>query len=324
MPRPRKHRLDLPERVYFRNGAYYFVHYTGKWQRLDSNYAKAMAAWSELLQHADKLMVMNDVFDKYARLVIPQKAERTQVDNLKELRFLRAFFGQQPVECVLPEHVADYRDSRIAKTRCNRELALLSHVFKYAIEWGAAKTNPVKSITKNKEKPRDRFVEDHEVEAFKEHCPQWLRTYLDLKLQLGLRQRDLLNLVIGQVLPDRVVATLGKTGKRLAILRTSQLDLTLDALPKNSQALFASSSGEAFTSSGFASSWQRAMAKYVASTSSACRFTEHDLRGKVATEIGDPHRAQKLLGHKNIAMTERYIKARQTDVVMPHTKEKSK
>ena len=49
-------------------------------------------------------------------------------------------------------------------------------------------------------------------------------------------------------------------------------------------------------------------------------FHEHDLRGKVATDMDDPVAAQKLLGHKNMGMTEDYIKARQTEVVQPHTR----
>lgn len=48
------------------------------------------------------------------------------------------------------------------------------------------------------------------------------------------------------------------------------------------------------------------------------RFHEHDLRGKVATDMNDPIAAQKLLGHKDMSMTEDYIKARQTEVVQPH------
>ncbi len=51
-------------------------------------------------------------------------------------------------------------------------------------------------------------------------------------------------------------------------------------------------------------------------------ITEHDLRGKVATDMDDPVAAQKLLGHKDMSMTEDFIKARQTEVVKPHTRRK--
>lgn len=52
------------------------------------------------------------------------------------------------------------------------------------------------------------------------------------------------------------------------------------------------------------------------------RFTEHDLRGMVATDMDDAASAQKLLGHKSITMTETYIRARKTDLVEPGKKRK--
>ena len=67
---------------------------------------------------------------------------------------------------------------------------------------------------------------------------------------------------------------------------------------------------------GFASVWQRVMKKFVAAGNE--RFHEHDIRGKVATDIDDPLAAQKLLGHQSIKMTEDYIKQRKADEVMPH------
>lgn len=60
------------------------------------------------------------------------------------------------------------------------------------------------------------------------------------------------------------------------------------------------------------------MVKYV--STGGIRFHEHDLRGKVATDMTDPIKAKELLGHSKIAMTEDYIKQRQTDVVQPATR----
>lgn len=75
-----------------------------------------------------------------------------------------------------------------------------------------------------------------------------------------------------------------------------------------------------YTASGFQSIWKRVMTKFMAA--GGVRFHEHDLRGKVATDMDDPVAAQKLLGHKDMSMTEDYIKARQTEVVKPHTRKK--
>lgn len=57
------------------------------------------------------------------------------------------------------------------------------------------------------------------------------------------------------------------------------------------------------------------MAKHVSAGNE--RFHEHDIRGKVATDLDDPVAAQQLLGHSSIKMTESYIKQRATDVVQP-------
>jgi integrase len=45
------------------------------------------------------------------------------------------------------------------------------------------------------------------------------------------------------------------------------------------------------------------------------RFTEHDIRAKTATD--DPLNAQQRLGHKNRAMTDRYVKVRKIEKVKP-------
>ncbi len=52
MGRPRKSRKDLPPRVYTKHGAYYYVHHSGKWQRLASvgQERKMRVAWANLEQ----------------------------------------------------------------------------------------------------------------------------------------------------------------------------------------------------------------------------------------------------------------------------------
>ena len=70
----------------------------------------------------------------------------------------------------------------------------------------------------------------------------------------------------------------------------------------------------------FQSVWGRVMRKFV--KAGGTRFTEHDIRGKVATDIDAPYQAQKLLAHSSIKMTERYIKQRKKTVIQPHSREK--
>lgn len=320
MGRKRQSRLDLPERVYYHHGAYYFVHASGKWEKLDNDYLKAMARWAELIQLPERAETVGDLLDRYIREVMPHKAPRTQKDNLGEVRYLRSFFGAMGLGAVEPKHVAQYRDSRSAKTRGNREVALLSHAFTKAAEWGLVVTNPCREVKRNKEKPRDRYITDAQLETFKEICPSWLKQYIDVKLQTGLRQQDLLRLARVSSTETHLVVcpmkTKDSTRKRLAICLTPSLISSLNSLPKRGTFYFTTRVGNPYSSSGFGSIWRRLMTKYVSAGHE--RFHEHDIRGKVATDMEDPVAAQKLLGHASIKMTEDYIKQRSTDEVQPH------
>ena len=63
----------------------------------------------------------------------------------------------------------------------------------------------------------------------------------------------------------------------------------------------------------FQSVWGRVMHELIKAGDT--RFTEHNIRGKVATDIDDPYQAQKLLAHSSIKMTEQHIKQRKKTVV---------
>ena len=322
MARPRKDRLDLPECVYYRSRAYYYVT-GGVWTRLGKDYGEAMLAWAELVrQPRGPIVTVSDLLDRYALEVIPTKSERTQKDNRNELRFLRAFFGAMAIKAVRPSHIALYISQREAKVRANREIALLSHAFNKAILWELATTNPC-SVPgmRNSEKPRDRYVEDVEVEHFKEWCPQWLKDYIDLKLLLGLRKQDMLKLEWSSIDANSIWVLTKKTGVKLAIARTPEVNAVLERMSTKSGHLFQSTSGKGFSSEGFDSAWQRAKAKYLSNGGEP--FNEHDLRGKVATDMGNLEAAKNLLGHASITMTEDYVKAKSVRHVQPATRKKS-
>lgn len=324
MGRKRTSRLDLPERVYFHHQAYYYVHRSGKWEKLDTDYVKAMAIWAtRLAEQCTEIVTVGDLLNRYIVEVVPTKAERTQKDNLHEIRYLRAFFGEMPCTGVEAKHVAAYLDARTAKTRGNREVALLSHAFNKAILWGICKYNPC-SVPgmRNREAPRDRYVTDEELAAFRALCPEWMKIYIDLKGLTGLRQQDLLALQWSDITEEGItvcpIKTQTSTRKRILIAMTPELDSLLASLPKSGKHCFTTRLKQSYTSSGFQSIWKRLMTKFI--VVGGVRFHEHDLRGKVATDMNDPIAAQKLLGHKDMSMTEDYIKARQTEVVQPHTR----
>jgi hypothetical protein len=47
---------------------------------------------------------------------------------------IRNVFSDAPIDAVTPQIIAQYRDSRTAKVRANREISLLSHIYNIARE----------------------------------------------------------------------------------------------------------------------------------------------------------------------------------------------
>ena len=81
----------------------------------------------------------------------------------------------------------------------NRVLALVSHLFTKAEEWGyvpAGHPNPARGVQKNKEKARDRWLKESEVrrlmEAVSEELDPYVKAAILLYLLTGLRKNELL------------------------------------------------------------------------------------------------------------------------------------
>lgn len=321
MGRPRKKRKDLPERVYFNHGAYFFVGSDKKWISLGRDYPAAMRAWALLIEKpAEPIVTVNQLLNRYQVDVLPYKGERTQQDNLTEMSWLRPVFGEMSLRDIRPHHIASYRDSRAGKVRANREIALLSHALNKACEWGLLETNPCAHVKRNKEAGRTRYIEDDELTVFRSLAPKWLQLYIDLKNLIALRQQDMLVLKWEDFAADRLDSFMQKVSKNIRIVQTEEITEILDAIPRNGPYLFPKKNGEVMTGNAFKAAWTRVRVKYL--KEKGITFTEHDIRGKVATDMDDIFKANKLLGHSSIQMTEDYIKQRKTDVAEPLSRRK--
>ena len=228
MGRKRTKRKDLPQRVYFQHGGYYFVSRDGKWNNLGRDYVDAMTAYAKLNSVPRTVTNMGALFDRYEREVIPAKAPRTQKDNVKELRFLRHAFGHMNPNSITPQDIYAYMDARKAPVRANREKAFLSHVFSYAIRWGVVADNPCRNVKRNPEKPRRRYVNDVEFWTVHEIASPVIQCAMELALITGLRQSDVLGLRLQNLTDDGLEVETGKTGKRLLFEWTPELRDVVD------------------------------------------------------------------------------------------------
>jgi integrase len=76
---------------------------------------------------------------------------------------------------------------------------------------------------------------------------------------------------------------------------------------------FNEDSGQAL---GWDSMWQRFMTRLLKDTDVKERFTEHDLRGKVGSDVASVERAADLLGHASKEITKPHYR-RKPEVIKP-------
>lgn len=262
---------------------------------------------------------------RYMRDIIPKKSERTQKDNKAELRQLRPVFDEIPVDAITPSMIAAYRDKRSAKTRANREIALLSHVFNIAREWGLTnRENPCQGVRKNKETPRDYYANDAVWKAVYQKGEIELQEAMDLAYLTGQRPADVRLMRVDDVEGVYLRVGQGKTSKRIRILmevdgQKNSLGLLIEriiARPKkiNSGYLIVSKSGKKVSERMLCQRWDDARSKAVAEAieqgdqglaKKIAGFQFRDIRPKVASEILDLDDASRLLGHSKQETTKK-------------------
>ena len=335
--RPRKtENRDLPPGMVRRkrprkNGTvwigYYYRDANGKEIALGGDLDKARLKWAELeckAKPAD-LKIMKGIFDRYERDIVPKKAPRTQKDNKAEFKHLRKGFDTAPIDAITPSMVAQYRDARTAKTRANREIALLSHVFNMAREWGFTdKENPCAGVRKNKEKIRDFYANDVVWAAVYTQAPQELKDAMDLAYLTGQRPADVIAMSQGDIEGDYLTVKQGKTGKRLRILMQvngikNSLGLLIEAIvartkQHTSKRFILNTSGRQVSQEMLRNRWDdaREKARLKAISEGAqgdaekiAQFQFKDIRPKAASEITDISDASLLLGHSKQEITNR-------------------
>lgn len=325
MGRRRKIRKELPERVYFKHGAYYFVTPEGKWVRLDSDFRKAVARWAEIVEKPSSLRSMGDVIDRYMLEVAPLKAPKTYKDNLKQVTLLREVFGHMIPAKIRTVDIYGYLDSRgtVAPVAANREIALLSHMFTKAIRWGVVEKNPCEGVERNKENKRDRLITDAELKIIRNNAPPLIKCMVDMAYVTGQRMGDLLRIKISDITAEGLNIKQGKTGKKLCIALTTDLEKVISdakALRRriNSFYLFCNRSGQKYTEDGFSTLWQRFKKKMKKEGIELQDLQFRDLRAKAITTLKkqgmDP---QVFAGHESADTTKRYIRDKETTVVEP-------
>jgi integrase len=124
-------------------------------------------------------------------------------------RFL-PFFGTKVLCGITTTHIEAYRDNRrldpglqgtsLKVSSLNRDLALLKHMFSYAVREGWLEKNPVSRIKLEKENnARDRVLDPEEFTQLQAHSAPHLQAINLMAYQTGMRRGEILHLTWDRV-----------------------------------------------------------------------------------------------------------------------------
>jgi len=338
MGRRRTTNRHLPERVYLKHGAYYFVDFVGKWIPLGKTPAEMYRKLSELMPSDQPMLKMNDVFDRFIREKLPLLAPRTQSDYLGYIENLRPAFGEAPPADPAGGDVFEYRNERgkSSRTQANREKSCLSSVFTAAIEWKLRKDNPCRLVPKLPEPERTRYVHDEEYIPVYRIASDMIQIMMDLATMAGKREGDLLGLPMYDprvYTKEGILFRPGKSkrrhprhGKLVEVSKQELVEWSPDLhavvdraraiAPQIRPTLICTEQGKRYTESGFRSNWHRLMTtatkgskrkdgSWIQEPVTPEWFTFHDLRAKRGSDSDDIVEAFEVLGHDDMKTTQK-------------------
>ncbi len=256
------------------------------------------------------MRTLGDAMDAYqASTRFQRLAPSTQVDYQRAMERLRKVFGPLSPEQWRPAAGYAYLESQDGLVQANRDLSVLSNVMQLCVRAGVVDRNLVREVEKHRERARERYVTDAELAAFLVHCNPKLKAWVGLKMLTGLRQGQMRELLVADWREGRLWGPKAKGGRSLVFSGEGLAAAVADVLRTHhgagirSRYLFCTRSGTQYTADGFRAIWQRAMRKHV--DGGGERFTEHDLRAKVASDSETLDLAQARMGHQTPNTTSR-------------------
>lgn len=337
MGRPRKHpEQGLPKRVYLKSGAYYYVHHGGRWERLGTDLAAAKKTAAAYNAGASVYGTMSYWLDQWklelaARVAVGDLAERTYRDYVIDATpLLKEFFGAMSPGAIQAKHISLYlqigrEDER--PVRANREKAALSSCISWMVAHSKAglKHNVCKSVARNPETPRDRYISDDEYLNVMAKCGPAEKAWAELIYRTLQRPSDILTWTRNHLVIDGgqkyIQFKQGKTKSWMKIRVTPTLEAAFEKLAaqrkKPSLYLIPREDGKPYTESGIASMFRRAV-----EAAGLSDYGPYDNKAKGATDMYEAGVAIEticvLCGHESVKTTEIYIKRRRRVAVDPN------
>jgi integrase len=286
--------------------------------------------------HEASKIIFADALGRYIKTITPQKRPKTQDSENLSAKRLIAYFGKYSLLQITPDKVAAYRDKRfsenVSANTIRIELALLSNLFNVAKrEWEIGNLdNPVSQIRKPKiPEGRCPILSQEQLQRLLDECQKstskMLYPFVLLALHTGCRSLELRKLKWPQVnIEDGYISLIGKEtkshrrrdiplsgpGKR-ELLKLKEKAKTTDKHGQPSGLVFPGRNDPKKPldiHKAFDSAVKRAGLDNLPGSG---KLRIHDLRhccGSALVMGGvDLETIRKLLGHRDISTTQRYL-----------------
>lgn len=257
--------------------------------------------------------LFEDFAQKYLEWAKLNHRSYQTMDQSRSKRLLRFFKGKRLHEITtwLIDKYKSERIREVSPSTLNRELSVLSSMFSRAIKWEVLKDHPMKGGKVQKlreESQKERILEEEEEEALLANSSGWLKDMIMHALDSGMRLSELTHLKWEDVDLTHQFLTVRntKSGKDRKIPLTTRVITVLRKRMDTKE-----DSGYVFPHGQGNQLWRvrSAFVRLLKRTNlNGLRF--HDLRHTFATRLvtggADLSTVQKLLGHQDIRMTQRY------------------
>lgn len=221
-----------------------------------------------------------------------------------------------PLDKITPGVIRKYLDARAADNAAvsgNREKAMISAAWNWAIERDMVKwDNPCKSVKRNTEKARDRYVTDKEYGIVYNLALNSSTPYIAVAMEMAylcrMRKSEILSATKSQILDDGFDTVRSKgsmdniTGWTPRLRDAINLALSQHKDKDSSTHIVCNTQGQKVTEYAFNSAWQRL--KKDMKNAGVDLFTFHDLRAKSISDFKGDKRAAS--GHRTEAMVAIY------------------
>ena len=289
----------------------------------------AEGKWFEKAAHADKTLA--ELLDKYLKEhSTPNKAASTVKNDTAMVKEMKEFFGNVLLQDVTPSLISAYktkcREKELAPATINHRRTLLRHAFNLAIkEWQWCQKNPVERVSRERvSNSRDRWLTLEEEKKLLEYCvlhptrkdntieaTYRLQEVVIFALNTGMRQDEILSLRWPNVdlFRKTMLVEKSKNGEKRTIPMNQKIFELLKAKAKviqiGSKYVFSSEAGTKILRRNLMRAYYAVLER-----AKIKDFKFHDLRHTFATRLAqagiDLYMIAKLLGHKDIKMTQRY------------------